>query len=57
VIYSIETAVILEELRQDDDQDEFVDNEKSDGNKAVKGDEEIGQFGKFATEDDKKGIT
>ena len=47
--YSAEAAAILEELRQDDDQDEFIDDEKSDGNKAVEGDEE-----KLATYDDIK---
>jgi hypothetical protein len=40
--YSAEAAAILEELRQDDVRDEFVEDEKSDGNKEVEGDEEKG---------------
>jgi hypothetical protein len=52
--YSAEAAAIMEELRQNNDQDEFVDDEKRDGNKAVEGDEETGQFGKVATDDKKE---
>jgi len=52
--YSAEAAAILEELEQDDARDEFVEDEKGVGHQEVEGDQEIGQFGKGTTEDDRR---